>query len=87
MLPFAHFRTAKQKQKEALTLVSLAEGPHLAIFPSIHNGGVREKEKRDGECLHLLICVFWTISPGLCRKIGASFAFDLSSPTRKSGRS
>lgn len=47
MLPFAHFHTAKQKQKEILTLVPLEEGQHLAVFSSIYSGGVQEKEKRD----------------------------------------
>lgn len=47
MLPFAHCHIAEQKRKEILTFLSLAEGQHLAIFSSIFNSPIREKEKRD----------------------------------------
>lgn len=83
VLPFARFRAAAEKCKELLPLLALAEEQHLASSASVYTSVGREKEQTDSACLQLWSVFLDQSLPGLCRKIGPSFAFDLPSSARK----
>lgn len=87
VLPFARFHAAAVKCKELLPLLALAAEQHLASPASVYSSIGREKEQTDLECLQLWSAFLDRSLSGLCRKIGPSFVFDLSSSTRKRGRS
>lgn len=86
VLPFACFHAAERKVEGTPDMPSSGCRAALGHF-CICSNVIREKEKTDSECLQLWSEFLDRCLSGPCRKMGPLFAFDLSSPARKNGRS
>lgn len=87
VLPFAHFHAAEERWKEVPTCPARAAEQRLATSAFVVV--LLEKRRRQIESAYSFL---WSLFldrclSGPCRKMGPSFAFDLSSPTRKKRRS